>query len=334
MQKKHSFKFASLLFSVLVSFSGAAFAAEAGSQGNGSGSSFTGSPKPATIAFGNNGSVYAPGDFGIILKYFYADLDSLYSGDDSVSFSRPAAGVSGKKESERVLNQGVVTLRAGIWKNIDIRAVIPFFDKELNRSSAKMDFSDSQSGLGDIKVYARYQVMSQKKKQPCNLAIGIGVKTPTGSTDETDSSGAYPGYLQPGSGSWDPIIEVGAHKIVGKHWLSTSYEYMMTTEGELGNQDFEKPDTFKYNFGYAYALNNFFDVQLELNGQWQSKAEKAGVKNANSGGNIIYLTPGVHLKMTKKAHLALVAAVPVWRDLNGTQVSEDYKLEAKLAMKF
>ncbi|PIE62747.1 MAG: hypothetical protein CSA26_13080 [Desulfobacterales bacterium] len=110
--------------------------------------------------------------------------------------------------------------------------------------------------------------------------------------------------------------------------------YQMSTEGELGNQDFEKPDVFKYNFGYAYALSNLFDLQLELNGEVKSKAEKAGVKNNNSGGHMIFLTPGVHCKITKQAHFDLGVAIPIYRDVNGTQLTEDFRVISKLAFTF
>ncbi len=121
---------------------------------------------------------------------------------------------------------------------------------------------------------------------------------------------------------------------MGRHWLSSHLMYVMTTEGDLGDYDFEKPDVFKYNFAYAYALSNLFDLGLELNGVVKSKAEKDGIKNDDSGGHVIYLSPGIHFKFRKGMHLDFCVPIPVYRDLNGTQLSEDYGVVVKLAMKF
>jgi hypothetical protein len=91
---------------------------------------------------------------------------------------------------------------------------------------------------------------------------------------------------------------------------------------------------FKYNFAYAYAISKLFDLQIELNGEIKSKAELAGVEQDNTGGHIVYLSPGAHFKFRKGMHFDICVPVPVYRDLNGIQLSEDYRIVGKLAMKF
>jgi hypothetical protein len=157
---------------------------------------------------------------------------------------------------------------------------------------------------------------------------------PTGSTDEEDSSGACPGFLQTGSGSWDPIIELGAHRVKGRHLLASHFMYQLATDGKRGDQDFKKPSVFKYNFGYKYAVSKWFDLGIELNGVYKSKAELDGVEQENSGGHVVYLSPGVSYKFYKGMHLGVSVPVPVYRDLNGTQLIEDYRIVTKLAFKF
>ncbi len=287
--------------------------------------------KPVGVVNSSNGGVYKKGDFGVIFKYITFDMDELYDGSDSIDMTRPKKGkaISGKN-----VNMANLTLRYGIMDKLDARIIVPYLDKELERMSAKKDFTDSNSGIGDVKLISRYSIFSQKRKDPFNLAMGLGVKFPTGSTDEKDSSGKTPGFIQTGSGSWDPIIEVGAHKVKGRQWFSTYFMYQLTTEGELGKMDFEKGDLFKYNFGYGYAVSKLFDLQLELNGNVQGKAEKNGMELQNSGGHIVYITPGIHVKFNRKIHFDIGVALPAYRDLNGKQVSEDYRLVTKLACKF
>lgn len=290
--------------------------------------------KPVGPINSSNGAVYEKGQYGIIFKYINFKQDQLYDGDDKVNFTPPQEGQRGKKCYEKTMNHYELILRTGIFDNIGARLVIPFFNKEIKRQSFNQDFTDENSGIGDIKLIGRYRIWSQKKKDPCNLAFGVGLKMPTGSTDEKDESGNYPGFIQTGSGSWDPIIELGAHKIIGRSCISSHLIYVMTTKGELGEQDYEKPDVFKYNVAYAYALSRLFDLQIELNGEVKGKAELEGQKKDDTGGHTIYLSPGVHFKFHKGMHFDVCVPIPVYRDLNGTQLSEDYRIVAKLAMKF
>lgn len=293
-------------------------------------------PRPVGAVNSSNGGVYEKGKYGIILKYINFKQDQLYDGNDEVDYTRPRRGQKpGKKCLERSMEKFQATFRAGISDHFDARLIVPFLNKEMTRQSFNKEFTDSHSGIGDIKLIGRYRIWSQKGKDPFNLAVGAGVKIPTGTTDEEDDSGlCLPGFLQTGTGSWDPIVELGAHKVIGRHWFSTYYMYRMTTEGELGDRDFESPDVFKYNFAYAYALSNLFDLELELNGDVKSKAKLDGVKKENTGGHMVYLTPGVHFKFHKGMHFDVGMPIPVYRDLNGIQFSEDYRVVAKLALKF
>ncbi len=292
-------------------------------------------PKPVGAVNSSNGGVYNPGEYGVIFKFITFEQDHIYRGNDSVSFVRPAKGEKpGKRPYEKSLSKYQITLRTGIWKDFDARLIVPYLSKELKRQSFNRDFSDDNTGLGDITLIGRYRIMSQKKKDPFNLAVGLGLEMPTGKTDERDSSGRTPGYLQPGGGSWNPIVEVGAHKVIGPHWIGSHLLYKNTTEGELGNSDFERPDVFKYNFSYGYAVTKNFDFQIELNGEIKSKAEKNGKTLPNSGGHSIFITPGIHYKIKKGMHFGLAIPFTAYRDLNGEQPSEDYRIVAKFAMKF
>ncbi len=292
-------------------------------------------PRPVGAVNSSNGSVYNVGNYGVIFKYITFEQDNLYDGNSEVSFVSPKPGKKpGKKVYEKDFRKYNLILRTGIWENLDARLIIPYFDKGLKRQSFKASFSDSNSGLGDLTLISRYRVFSQKKKDSFNLAVGFGLEMPTGATDEKDSSGKTPGYIQPGGGAWNPILEVGAHKVMGQHWFGSHFLYKMTTEGELGDKDFERPDVFKYNFSYGYALSRYFDAELELNGEVKSKAELAGKEMNNSGGHMLFLTPGFHVKIRKGMHFGLCAPVTVYRDMNGVQPVEDYRVVAKFAMKF
>ena len=110
--------------------------------------------------------------------------------------------------------------------------------------------------------------------------------------------------------------------------------YQLATDGKWGDQTCKKPDVFSYNLGYVVALTQRFNLQCELNGTVCGKAKLEGVTQDNTGGRMLYITPGVLVRFYKNMHIGVCASVPIYRDLNGTQLSADYSLLTKLALPF
>ncbi len=207
--------------------------------------------------------------------------------------------------------------------------------KKLDRLLPTSDVTDINTGLGDMKLFARYGILSQKTG-PFNLIAGVGTTIPVGTTDATDNLGKLlPGSMQLGSGSWNPLFELGIHKIKKRHWMSGYFMYMYAMEGSLGENTFTRSDVFKYNIAYAYAISKKFDLGAEINCEMLSKAELDGVELDNTGGNIVFFTPEIHFKFAHLMHLDLSAPIAVYQNLNATQLGySPSSVVIKLAMKF
>lgn len=287
-------------------------------------------PKPKGPIDFVPGAGYPKGQYGIIFKYITFEKDDLYDGsskEDFVSKQKP-------KPYEQTMHKYIATFRVGLFESVDARLIVPFLDKEMKRKSLTQDVTDDNSGIGDIKLIGRYQVLSQKKGNPIFLALGLGVKMPTGDTDEKDQGKYLPSFLQTGTGSWDPIFEIAGTKMFGRSRIDGVITYNLTTEGEWGTSDFERGNHFKYDLGYGFAISRHFDLELELNGNYRQKNKVDDIKKETSGGHIIYITPGIHIKFMKKSHFALGVPIVVYRDLNGPRLSEDYRIVGKLAFVF
>jgi Putative MetA-pathway of phenol degradation len=296
-------------------------------------------PRPVGEINMSNGGVYAKGSMGIIFKTKFFDKDSIYSGSDKISDYSNKPKEAGPRKQERLMTQ--VTLRYGLLDDLDFRIVVPYWGKSMVRGMKSngniAQVNNSNDGLGDIIGMSRYRLLSQKKGDWFNLAAGTGLKMPTGKTDALDESNPKQKYygmgFQSGTGSWDPKFEIAATKMMKRWRFDTSFMYTLTTEGD---RNYEFGDKFCYNFGTSVALNNYFDLQLEYNGIWQGQTRKDGNKLANTGGNRGYITPGVHIKFSKNPNIHLDFGVPIliYRDLNGEQLSEDYQVVGKIALKF
>ena len=75
------------------------------------------------------------------------------------------------------------------------------------------------------------------------------------------------------------------------------------------------------------------DASLALNGEWQDKVNVAGEREENTGGHVLYVTPG--LKLTIDRYSGFVNfAIPVERDLNGIQADPDWRLSTGVSVDF
>jgi hypothetical protein len=80
----------------------------------------------------------------------------------------------------------------------------------------------------------------------------VGVKTPTGTTDERDNEGElFETEFQPGSGSWDPLIGLAVTRGFGRWSLDSNVLYSLATEGV---QQTDLGDRFHYNGAISYRL--------------------------------------------------------------------------------
>lgn len=75
------------------------------------------------------------------------------------------------------------------------------------------------------------------------------------------------------------------------------------------------------------------DAFIELNGEWHGKQRTAGISDPNSGGNTIYLSPGLRLTVEDWSSYLLVG-FPVVHQLNGTQAAPSLRVMAGISVLF
>jgi hypothetical protein len=72
------------------------------------------------------------------------------------------------------------------------------------------------------------------------------------------------------------------------------------------------------------------DGMLELNGEWHETERRAGAVNPNSGGNTIYLSPGLRLTVENWSG----AGFPILNELNGIQPTPAWRVIGGIAVVF
>ena len=221
---------------------------------------------------------------------------------------------------------------------------------------------DSQ-GIGDLSVIGKYRFLNDPVKNH-QAAVLVGLEMPTGTTSRRNLHGErFETEHQPGSGSWNPLVGLAYTKRMEKMSFDTNVLYKAA---RTGAQATDLGDQFFYNAALSYRLKDAAGVEgephhhhaseehahhhheeasqpfsdtsvdliLELNGEWQDQQEIAGVVNANSGGNTVYLSPGARLGFANNwaAHLSI--GIPVVQNLNGAHPESDWRLAAAVSRSF
>jgi hypothetical protein len=258
--------------------------------------------------------------------------------------------------------QQVVTLGAayGVTDNMTVGLSLPYVSRDglaavhLHPESGMAMRHDlgSTQGFGDATIFAGWRFL-RRPYAGLEAALLAGVETPTGRTDETRDGKKVEVLHQPGSGSWDPLLGLAASKRFGRLSVHGNGLYTLATKGA---QSTNLGDRAQLNLALAWRLGGkedsgdcdavweyfypesrrhwLLDLVLEGNGQWQEQAEVAGVRDASTGGRVVYLAPGLRLGYEQRVAVSLSFGVPVYQDLNGLQSETDYRLSGGISVGF
>ena len=172
------------------------------------------------------------------------------------------------------------------------------------------------AAVGDFQLLGRYTVFADDYAplSTRRVALLAGVKFPTGAE-------------RFGTPSVDPILGGVATWAANRHELDLDALFTITTR----RHGFEAGDVFRYDLAYRYRLwpGRFgrrlqqLNGVLDLNGRWQGRTHRGGRSISASGGNTLYLSPGLQF-IVKDYIVEASFQVPVWQDRNGPQLEEDY----------
>ncbi|HEY8157234.1 MAG TPA: transporter [Methylobacter sp.] len=213
-----------------------------------------------------------------------------------------------------------------------------------NADGDAVDKLGDPSGFGDVSVFSQYRFWHSADNLN-HASLTVGLKTPTGATNvRTNLGDAFETHHQPGSGSWNPSAGLSFTRVMGTFSFDTSVLYTVATKGAQGT---DLGDNFGYNFALSYAFgaparNAFFAASnnapwtavMELNGEWQGYQKTAGLKDPNSGGHTMFISPGIRYSGGKNWNTALSFGAPILKDFNGYQTPPDYRITYRFVVAF
>ena len=271
---------------------------------------------------------------GIKISERYSLLDQVYQGTSEKA--NPGA-----KETHWTTE---LTGFYGITPDFMLLAVIPY---KHGRTTGEADMTTipptldttmagDAAGLGDVALMGRYTFLKQENPDTTNVLAGLaGIKFSTGKTNARTSDGMsyLDSHLQPGTGSTDYLLGLSYSHSLQRLSFSANLLGTITTEGKFGTTKHEFGNALNYDMSgkYRIAPEAFSPMKpqlfaaLGINGEVRQREKEDGVAVPDSGGNTVYLSPGLQLVLAPHWIVEASYQHAIYHKLNGTQLGETYK---------
>jgi len=236
----------------------------------------------------------------------------------------------------------------GITDNFTLGVRLPYVQRfgvrSPNEDGNAVNNLGDPGGFGGVSVFSQYRFF-HTADQLNHLSLVVALRTPSGMTHvKTRQGERFETHHQPSAGAWSPSMGFSFTRAMGKFSFDSSVLYTVATGG---SQKTDIGDIFDYNIALSYAIvgvarNNLFvdtnaapwTLVLELNGMWQDKQKVAGSIDPNTGGNTVFISPGIRYAGGRNWNTALSVGTPIVKDLNGFQTPPDYRITYRLVFSF
>src|SRR6185436_7015554 len=207
----------------------------------------------------------------------------------------------------------------GVVENFQLGLTLGYYnavnprEAEFDAGTGATEFSTfDPDGLTDLWLTGKYRFY---RGPAGSLAVFGGVKFPTGKFDVKNSEGER---VEPsataGSGSYDGMAGLAYSRfLTSQVTLDTSAQYTLRTEAD----DFKLGDRIDAGTAIAYRFTE--DIQkfpqvsafAEANVRYLFKSEEDGEDDPNTGGTVLFLTPGVRIGFTRNLSFTVSSPLPV-----------------------
>lgn len=266
------------------------------------------------------------GSWQFLLSYDYNSIRDLVAGTEVLEDrTRSRATQSVLLETNYSFNSrlALTALLSGVRQ-----------ERRILSPTGNVDLITTQ-GIGDGVVLLKYRLTSTAPGANTQLLLGAGPKIPLGRTNFTNDLGlALPAEMQPGSGAWDLMLW-SWFKQDQVIWPNLSFSAGATFRLTGTNPDYF--ETQSYRFGNQFILNSAFnyrqtvgilpiDVQAGLKYRHTAPDRVDGNVFPSSGGQWIYAVPTVQVNLTPDWSVRISSELPLYRNLDGTQLSTSFRL--------
>jgi len=269
----------------------------------------------------SQGLVAQPGTT-IGLRYDYVPQTELRSGQETVDRSAITLPTDREIEQNTYNHYATLTLDHAFNPAWAVNVQVPFSwhpHRTISPGDTEQSYSRTE-GLGDMRASVRYQGFGG----PGITGVQLGIKLPTGGFHQDFLSGPSAASpvdrgLQAGTGTTD--LTIGAYHF-GK--LAGAFDYVLQVHGEvpLNSRDLYRPGVAAtVSTGVQYTGWHGITPQLQLNLRLAAKDSGANSDRDNSGGENLYIAPGLTAQLSSHVSAFGIVQLPIYRRVNGYQLT-------------
>jgi hypothetical protein len=231
--------------------------------------------------------------------------------------------------------------------------IVPYYIKRqeegTNEGLADMKFQFTYGfhydpGVGFSRNKGEDVAVSMEGTRRTYITVSFMMGMPTGDFHEKINGTVDPG-MQPGFGAPSYTLGLAAARRFGSFTMNAELSADFFTEREnfqFGKEQRANLAAVYELYGEPKSFVSKFDGVLELNFLHLGRDQENGEGLTATGGNILYLSPGLRLSMPslQNANLGLSVKLPVWKDLNeqdqqqGAEGLEKYRVITTLSFFF
>ena len=267
--------------------------------------------------------------FSFELTYQYIDQDQPKIGTDDATVGE----IQRDHDEVRTLNR--MTTARGVYRAgpaWSFSASLPWIDRyheHIHHDVGEAEIERfNYSGIGDLEVATLRSFGGGESRR--RAFVSAGVKMPTGDTSVPNEEGDQPEpAARPGSGSWDVLAGMGIEWQLGAGDRMVPLRLSATGRyNGFGTEDYRIGPELQAHLGTEYPLMRSLSLlaQANLRVRGQDDVGSSGVNEADTGGTMVFLSPGVRAAVSRAASVYALVQIPVYQRVNGIQIVSDGNL--------
>ena len=280
---------------------------------------------------------------GVPVEAGAARLDLRY---ESINQNRLRSGRRGISQAEdtadttelRTVNRNLLaTLDYTFSKNWAVSASLPVVDRAHSHIAdpagaatfEQWDFTKA----GDARILGIYS-FDNEANPFVSYGLTFGLKLPTGEYLVQNADGTVAERaLQPGTGSTDAVL--GAFYAAPGLTADSSWWLQGLVQQAMQVKDGFRPGSqVQLSLGYRHPLTESLQGLLQVNTLVKERDTGINAEPDLSGSKTVYLSPGLSYALTHDAQLYGFLQLPLYRTVNGVQLSADYAVVVGVTLRF
>ena len=240
------------------------------------------------------------------------------------------------EERERISQSMLLEINYGISNRFSVTALFSYIRQQRTIFNNSSENELTASGLGDIVLMTKYNILPFSIFNNNELSLGLGVKIPTGNSNLRINNILIPADMQPGSGAIDGIFWGTYTK---REFFFNNLTFITNVSYRLnGNNDRFGNSNDGYSFGNEligilglnYPLSSIFDLLISFKYRNTAKDSFSDEDIPNTGGSWLYLKPNFNIYLTNDFTARIGAEFPINRNVSGTQLTTTYSTSLSL----